>query len=543
MKHKKALSLTSAMLIAFSSLTACKPNAVADDENTLEIYATEAGYGIQWLYDMETIFETENPSINVEITSDKGVELANDKVSSGPDINTADLIFSLEDWENIVLAGKNGVSGYDYALADMTNFLETEIDGQKLKDKFRPYYLKNLEIELEEFDWEPHYFALPWAASATGIVYNVSLFEEKGWSLPRTSNELVALAKDIKTAGYIPFCNETGTGYIGYIAASFWAQYDGADYYYDYINPVSEDAWIEYTTNPSSKGRLYAMKVAEELFNKDDGLLNPNAQQDDYARAQGRLISKEGAMSVNGDWFNNEMALTISQANAQGNNFKAGMMMTPVISCLVDKLDFWGEEYSKSYYEQISDPPVAPLVSVFDTYLADIVDYVDGKTTTVPTITIGTNTYTATEADIELVKSARGAHRSLSSGHTVVIPSYAKAKDAAFKFLELFYSEKGSQIFIEATKGGLSSVQFDVTKWSGYETANHFQKDVFNLVNNGTPICFPSDRFYGLPDITCRFYLYSKSDVNNYKTPEKYFEERSWTRQEYLDFMISAGAM
>ena len=538
---KKAISLTSAMLLAFSTLAGCKPT-VADDENTLEIYATEAGYGIQWLYKLEEIFEAENPNIQVEITSDKGVELTYNKVTSGPDINTADLLFSLEDWDNLVLQGKNGVSGYDYALADMTDFLETEVDGAKLIDKFRPYYLDRLGVELEEYDYEPHYFSLPWAASATGIVYNVSLFEEKGWELPRTSNELVSLAETIKDAGFIPFCNETQTGYLGYIAATFWAQYDGADYYYDYINPTSEDDWYEYSNNPSSNGRLYATKVAETLFNKDAGLLSPTAQEDDYGRAQGRLISRQGAMSINGDWFDSEMSIAISQANASGNNFKSGMMMSPVISCIVDKLDFWSKEYSKSYYEQIADPPVTPLIETFDAYLADIVDYVDGATTTVPSITIGTKTYTATEADIALIKEARGCHRSLGSGHSVVIPSYAKAKDAAFKFLELYFSERGASVFVETTKGGLPSIQYDITQWSGWATATQFQKDTAKLVDVGTPINFPTARFFNLPGISTRFFMYSKSDAN-YQTADQRWAESCWTKQQFIDFMRSAGAM
>ncbi|MBQ5927541.1 MAG: extracellular solute-binding protein, partial [Clostridia bacterium] len=365
-KITKAVSLTAAMLMAFSSLTACNKNKVADDENTLEIYITEAGYGKKWLEKLEKIFEAENPEIKVEIRSDKGVSLCNQKVTSGPNINTADLLFTLEDWDQIILAGENAVGGYDYALADMTEFIEKEIDGVKLKDKFRKYNTSGLKMELEEFDWEPHYFALPYAASATGIVYNRNLFTEKGWKLPRTSNELVALAKTIKKAGYIPFCNETSTGYMGYIIAAMWAQYDGADYYYDYISPTIEEDWIEYSTTPSTNGRLYAMKVAQQLFNQTDGLLNPNATADDYGRAQGRLISKQGAMSINGDWFDNEMSLAISQGNAEGNNYASGMMKTPVISALVDQLSFWSEEYSLPYHDQIVDPPVTPYVETFD---------------------------------------------------------------------------------------------------------------------------------------------------------------------------------
>lgn len=541
-KFTKVLSLTTAFLLTMSAMTGCG-SKVKDDENTLEIYITEAGYGKVWLEKLEQIFESENSEYEVEIKSDKGVSLANSKVTSGPDINTADLIFSLEDWDTIVRSRGNAVAGYDYALEDLTDFLETEVDGEKLKNKFRDYYLTGLGIELSEFDYEPHYFTLPWAASGTGIVYNANLFTSKNWELPRTSNELVELAKTIKGAGYIPFCNETSTGYMSYIIAAMWAQYDGVDYYYDYISPTSEEDWYEYSSNPSSNGRYYASIVAEQLFNKDDGLLSSTAQEDDYGRAQGRLISLQGAMAINGDWFDNEMALAISQGNAEGNNYASGMMKTPVISAIVDQLDFWSKEYSLPYHEQISDPPVAPYIETFDAYLADIVDYVDGKTDTLPTITIGTKTYTATESDIARIKEARGCHRSLGTGHTVVIPSYAKAKTAAFKFLELFYSNRGIEIFMQETKGGVSPIKYDVENWSGYANATKFQKDVIELVTKGTPICFPTDTFYSLPQATeGEYYMYSKTS-GSYKNARKFFESESWTKAEFLDFMISAGLM
>ncbi|MGN1052375.1 MAG: hypothetical protein ACI4SH_03185, partial [Candidatus Scatosoma sp.] len=346
-------------------------------------------------------------------------------------------------------------------------------------------------------------------------------------------------------AGYTPFCNETTTGYMGYIIAAFWAQYDGADYYYDYINPVSEDDWIEYSDKPSSNGRLYAMMAAEELYNKDAGLLSVTAQEDDYGRAQGRLVSAQGAMAVNGDWFDNEMSLTIQQANASGNNYKSGMMKTPVISAIVDQLDFWAKEYGAeaAYHDKIGDPPVTPYVETFDAYLADLVDYVDGKTQTVPTVTVNGKTYTATQGDIRTVSAARKCHRSLGAGHTVVIPSYATAKEAAFKFLELFYSNRGAEIFIDETKGGLLPIKYDVTGWSGYQSATKFQKDVFSIIEDGTPIAFPTDRFFSLPQANeGKYYQYSESD-KNYKSAKQEFESASWTKQRFIEFMISMGAM
>ncbi len=541
-KTTRILAFTSATLLAATSLFACGKQTVSDDENTLEIYVTELGNGKKWLEEMETVFETENPDIDIVITSDKGVELAVNKVLSGPKVNTADLMFTSEDWEGTVLKGASAVEGYEYALADVTGFLETEIEGVKLKDKFRDYSLKSRGIEMEAFDYEPHYFTLPDFAGAQGIIYNLSLFEEKGWAIPRTTNELIALCKTVTDAGYIAFCNDSTTGYTGYLPRILWGQYDGAEYYYEYISPNSEDDWFEYSTNPSSKGRLYATIVAEDLFSKDAGFVSPTIQQDDFARAQGRLIAGEGAMAINGSWFDNEMSLAIKQGNEQGNNYKTGMMKTPIISCIVDKLDFWSKEYNRSYYESIGDGAISPMIDVFDNYLADIVDYVDGKTAEMPAITIGTNVYTATETDISLIKEARSCYDTVLGKGGIVIPSYAKAKNAAFKFLEFFYSDRGSEIIIDNLNGGLSAVKYDYTKWSGYTTATQFQKDVFDIISNGTPISIAVGRYYGLPGVKSNFFTYSKTD-SRYQTAEQSWTQSCWSKQEFIDFMISAGLM
>jgi hypothetical protein len=96
---------------------------------------------------------------------------------------------------------------------------------------------------------------------------------------------------------------------------------------------------------------------------------------------------------------------------------------------------------------------------------------------------------------------------------------------------------------MQETKGGISPVNYDVTKWSGYANATKFQKDVMKLVSEGTPICFPSDTFYSLPQaVQGSYYEYSKSNTN-YKTAEQVFNEQCWTKDEFIEFMRSAGLM
>ena len=54
-------------------------------------------------------------------------------------------------------------------------------------------------------------YGVPYVANAAGMLYNVDMFEEKGWSIPETWGELIELCEEIKAEGEVaPF-------YLGYL--------------------------------------------------------------------------------------------------------------------------------------------------------------------------------------------------------------------------------------------------------------------------------------------------------------------------------------
>ena len=52
-------------------------------------------------------------------------------------------------------------------------------------------------------------YSVPYVANAAGILYNRDMFEEHGWKIPETWDELLALCDEIKAEGILPF-------YMGY---------------------------------------------------------------------------------------------------------------------------------------------------------------------------------------------------------------------------------------------------------------------------------------------------------------------------------------
>ena len=107
-----------------------------------------------------------------------------------------------EDYPDII--GIGGDSNY-------SNFLDADLfmdisDYEGLSD-IKESYLeinKNLEYVPKE-----GVYAIPYMANAAGILYNKDIFEEYGWTIPTTWDELIALCEDIQDAGLLPL-------YFGY---------------------------------------------------------------------------------------------------------------------------------------------------------------------------------------------------------------------------------------------------------------------------------------------------------------------------------------
>lgn len=525
-----------------------------NDENSLEIYMTVGGYGSKWVEDLIPIFEEQNPGAKVYLETETGVELARNKVSAGPNATSADLFISLEDWGELVLQGENGVAGYDYAIEDLTDFLDEEdADGNTLRSRFYDNFLTATAIEVQMSDntYQDRNFVIPYVTGVLGIVYNRVMFQLYGWNEdPNTTDELLDLCDEMINEGIVPFENEGTTGYIDYMTHTLFAQYLGSDEYYDYFSPTTEDDWVKYSAEYGSKASLYAMQVMNQVENPSYGRMNPYVTEDGYERAQGRLISGEGAMSINGDWFDSEMGETINQANSKDKIYESGMMKFPVISALSDQLSYWETILpGKDYQSACSDVPACTAgLEACDELLSLLVDYVDGGMQgDLPSIEYSGKTITATEADAERVAEARSCYTSLGGGHTMVIPAYATAKDLAKKFIRLMFSDEGIEVFMNNSQGGLLPVRFDMASWDGYSATTQFEKDIYEIAKDGTAIQHFSTVNWlvsGLPTpmSNAKFFQYKLTD-SGYISPEKYFELNSLDKESFLDIMRQAGLL
>lgn len=106
--------------------------------------------------------------------------------------------FIREDYPDII--GIGGDINYSYYVD--AGILADVSDYEGLADISQSYIdiLENLEIVPTDGT-----FGVPYVANAAGILYNRDMFEEHGWEIPETWNELIDLCEDIQAEGILPF--------------------------------------------------------------------------------------------------------------------------------------------------------------------------------------------------------------------------------------------------------------------------------------------------------------------------------------------------
>ena len=106
--------------------------------------------------------------------------------------------FIREDYPDII--GIGGDINYSYYVD--ADILADVSDYPGLADVKESYIdiLEALEITPKDGT-----YGVPYVANAAGILYNRDMFEEHGWEIPETWDELISLCEEIKAEGILPF--------------------------------------------------------------------------------------------------------------------------------------------------------------------------------------------------------------------------------------------------------------------------------------------------------------------------------------------------
>ncbi len=528
---------------AMGTLSACKAsNKFDNSENTLEIYAVDSGYGIQWLEKCIEKFETANPKINVELWSERGeTGRAYNMITAGPKNTTTDLIFTSEKLYELQYKGASVAFGYDNLFADLTDIYNAQIPGEEktMKAKIRPEMLSAFGVEEEDADgnWSDHYYFASWAAPVNTMVYNDTLLKAANLTLPVTTNEWIAMMKTYRDANTnakdevqkYSFACSTQVSYLQYLSNTFWAQYDGYNKYTNYYEGKNEAG--EYSHEIfQTKGKLYNLLVLDEVENLDNGYCDPRSIEYQYTEAQMQLVTGNALMIPCGDWFENEMADMIKKS---GKNYTFKMMRIPVVSALSDRLSYW--EWDTDYEAALKDSNKATALAEYDKKLSALVSYVDGN---------GEKPAWATDNDVKIVREARSLTMSLADSHCAVIPSWATAMKAAKQFLQYLATDEANKIMMTTTNGGLFPFEYDWLNDSSL-TLTEFQKSKIEIWNSSKLLKTKETQkgmwLLGMKDYTYSNRFFQRN--NDYNTPREVFESGFVTEQAFKDSLRHAGLL
>ena len=218
MKKKKLISLVLAGTMVFG-LAACGSNGgdkksegdSSDSDKVVKVAVVETAYGADMWNDVAAAFEKET-GVKVELTIDKKLEdVINPQMKSG-------------EYPDVILRAVGAESGItetfvkDNNLVDLTDVLDMTVPGEEVTvgDKILPGFVENT-ITNPYGDGKT--YLMPMFYGPCGLFYNAGLFEEKGWDVPTTWDEMWALGDKAKEEGIALFTYPT----TGYFDAFFYA--------------------------------------------------------------------------------------------------------------------------------------------------------------------------------------------------------------------------------------------------------------------------------------------------------------------------------
>lgn len=327
---KKILSTALVLSLAAGMLTGCG-GGKSDDTNTLKISGLNGGYGTKGWEAVVKAFEKKE-GVKVELNLEKNIaETLRPVITSGKDV--PDLIY-------LSVGSEGGLVDTmisDKAIAEISDVLDMKVYGEdvKVKDKIIPGFTNS-------FATKPYgdgkLYLAPFTYDPCGLFYNAGLFEQKGWTVPTTWDEMWELGEKAKAEGIALFTYPT-TGYFDAFFSALLNETVGADAY---------TKLMEYDTKTwQSAETKKAFEIVGKLAQYTEANTVANANKDNFTKNQQLILDNKALFCPNGTWLPDEMS---EAPRAEG--FKWGFMALPKVSAE-------GDSYSSTFSEQVYIPSKA----------------------------------------------------------------------------------------------------------------------------------------------------------------------------------------
>ncbi len=325
---KMCFSFIALLLFAFV-LIGCKKTNV-DGKTHIKVHVLNRGYGITWMNKIIEKFELDNPTIKVDLEATANEDqVINKNINSKK--NDDDLYISVGvDWMTYAAQGK---------FAELDDIMEDLVDGVKLKDKVSQEYRNS--IYYPDSQGKLHTYRLPWIKATGGIFYNKKMFENNGWRVPTTYQELLDLCETIVNEA-LPVENQSytvapfvytgqNTDYFDYAVYTWWAQLAGEANIKEFLN-YSSASNFDSSQNSTYAKLKEATSMWQALIGNTDYVLE-NCSGLDNHDAQRKFARGEAAMMFNSDWIYNE----ILGYEINSEEFELALMKTPTAPNAVEE--------------------------------------------------------------------------------------------------------------------------------------------------------------------------------------------------------------
>ena len=331
---KKLIAILLMTLMLTGIFTGCK--AKKEENKMLRVAALSSGYEATKAGMWKEVCDafTNQTGIKVELTLEKNLE----------DVISASMQGG--DFPDVVLLATGREAGLteqfirDKNLTELTDLLSMTIPGEskKVKDKIAGGFTDSVATNPYG---DGKTYLMPMFYSPCGLFYNKGLFEQKGWEVPKTWDEMWALGDKAKKEGIYLFTYPT-TGYFDAFFYALMYSVGGADFF-DKATHYEKGIW------DSDKGKL-CLDIVAKLASYTNPKTPAQANDQDFTKNQLMVMQNEALFMPNGTWIVGEM----KDAKA-AEGFKWGMTALPAV-----KAD--GNRYSYTWIEQIWIPKGAENV-------------------------------------------------------------------------------------------------------------------------------------------------------------------------------------
>ena len=357
---KKLLALVLVFMLALGVLSACgtppadtsTPPAedsttpddggdVVEPAGSIKVAAIETAYGTQMWTDVCAAF-TEATGIEVELVTDKNLEDVIGPAMQGGEY--PDVIHLATGRE----AGLTEQFIKDKNIADITDVLSMTVPGEDVtvSEKIAGGFT---ETSLTNPYGDGKTYLAPMFYSPCGLFYNAGLFEEKGWEVPTTWDEMWELGDKALEEGIYLFTYPT----TGYFDAFFYALMyaAGGPEFFNEATVYTEGIW-------DSEAATTCFDIIEKLASYTNPITPAQANDQDFTQNQQLVLDNKALFMPNGTWIVGEMA---EAPRAEG--FKWGMTALPAV-------EEGGDRYSYTWFEQAWIPAGAVNIDAAKQFIA-----------------------------------------------------------------------------------------------------------------------------------------------------------------------------